>query len=101
MYSDMQAGHGGLYGLSHTVASEYLWPNRRYGGHPYVDVPKLIQRYRVQVNPHVMVYLVQVAGYEDTIAPETYERTAIIGGWSTELLRYAARFADVFNRPQQ
>ena len=45
----------------------------------YIDVPKLIAAYRAQVNPKVMVYLVQVAGYADTLMPEFYDRTFIHG----------------------
>ena len=35
---------------------------------------------RQQVNPTVMIYLVQTGGYEETIIPEFYERTYILLG---------------------
>lgn len=85
VYSDMQAGHGGLFGSTPDAYRDYVWPG---GGH-YIDVPKLIETYRREVNPQVMVYLVQVAGYGDTIVPETYRGTFILGGWGDGLLRYA------------
>jgi hypothetical protein len=36
-----------------------------------------------------MVYLVQVAGYQDTLIPEFYDRTYILGGWGDGLLKFA------------
>ena len=87
VYSDMQAGHGGLYGTG--GYSSYVWPDDRYGR--YIDVPKLINTYRSKVNPNVEVFLVQVAGYHDTIVPERYKHTHILGGWSEGILQYAQR----------
>lgn len=81
VYSDMQAGHGGLYGTS--GYDNFLW------GHRHINVPKLIAKYRQDVNKDVKVFLVQVAGYEDTIMPEQYKDTYILGGWSDAVLRYA------------
>jgi hypothetical protein len=81
VYSDMQAGHGGLYGTG--GYAEYRW------GHNHINVPKLIAKYRQEVNQDVKVFLVQVAGYEDTIMPEQYKNTYILGGWSDAVLRYA------------
>ena len=88
VYSDMQAGHGGLYGTGGYDA--YRWQNGRH-----IDVPKLIAEYRRTVNPNVHVYLVQVAGYRDTLVPEVYAKTHILGGWGDGILRYAARMAEL------
>lgn len=84
VYSDMQAGHGGLYGVNPNQYKEYNWDGGRY-----IDVPKLIAKYREKVNPNVQVYLVQVAGHQDTLVPEFYKRTYILGGWGDGLLRFA------------
>lgn len=84
--SDMQAGHGGLYGTS-GVNAEYRW-TKGYG-HPYIDVAKLVRDYRAEVNKNVNVFLIQVAGYQDTIIPEFYKRTYILGGWSEGIFRFA------------
>lgn len=87
VYSDMQAGHGGLYtDGSNAPSREFVWRNKG----TYVDVPKLISKYRATVNPNVKVFLVQIAGYEDTILPEFYKNTYILGGWSANILRFAA-----------
>lgn len=83
VYSDMQAGHGGLYG------NPGAYPEYQWNGH-YVDVPRLIAAYRAKVNPLVQVFLVQVAGYQDTIMPEFYDRSYVLGGWGEGLLRFAA-----------
>ncbi|MGB1287112.1 MAG: TROVE domain-containing protein, partial [Aggregatilineales bacterium] len=96
VYSDMQAGHGGLYGMDASTYADYQWKSR------YIDVPKLIQTYREQVNPDVMVYLVQIAGYQDTIVPEFYNRTFMLGGWSAGILRFAADMNALYGQqPQQ
>ncbi len=96
VYSDMQAGHGGLYGSDPGKYSDFIWPG--HGNH-YIDVPKLIATYRQQVNPNVLVFLVQVAGYQDTIMPEFYDKTYILGGWSDGILRFAAEMAGLNKLP--
>ena len=89
--SDMQAGHGGLYGTG-SVGSAYRWNSASFG-HPYIDVAKLVTAYRAKVNKNVNVFLIQVAGYQDTIIPEFYKRTYILGGWSEGIFRFAAQMA--------
>lgn len=84
VYSDMQAGHGGLYGTDQKEYQNFLWNNSNF-----IDVPKLINHYRETVNPEVKVFLVQVAGYQDTIIPEFYDKTYILGGWGENLLKFA------------
>lgn len=87
VYSDMQAGHGGLYGIDSASYSDYTWVKGRIDR--YIDVPKLINTYRSQVNPNVNVFLVQTAGYQDTIIPEYYNKTYMLGGWSDSVLKFA------------
>jgi hypothetical protein len=94
IYSDMQAGHGGLYGNS-GVSYPYMWTYNV--SQPYIDVPKLITRYRELVNPDVNVFCIQTAGYEDTIIPEFYKRTYIMGGWSDNVLSFAKKMIDINN----
>ncbi len=88
VYSDMQAGHGGLYGTKPSDYSGYIWDDG-HGYRKHIDVPKLIAEYRRKVNPKVNVVLCQIAGYEDTILPEFYKRTCIVGGWSEMILHFA------------
>lgn len=92
VYSDMQAGHGGLYGTanSYQVAGHNCsWGTARQGTR-YISVADLVAVYRRVVNAEVKVFLVQTAGYQDTLVPEWYDKTWILGGWSAEILRFAA-----------
>ena len=96
LYSDMQAGHGGLYGADPKLYADFAW--KRGGGSPhYLDVAKLVRAYRAKVNPKVLVFLVQIAGYQDTLIPEFYDRTFILGGWGDGLLRFAGAMARQFD----
>ncbi|MCK9279309.1 MAG: hypothetical protein M0P71_01705 [Melioribacteraceae bacterium] len=90
VYSDMQAGHGGLYGSDNSYIN-YIYPGTRN----YIDIPKLISEYRKKVNPNVKVFLVQVAGYEDTLIPEFYKNTYILGGWSENILKFAKKMEQI------
>ena len=94
VYSDMQAGHGGLYGTNERAYAEYAWHDKRH-----IDVAKLIKTYRQRVNPNVHVYLVQIAGYQDALVPEFYDKTYILGGWGDGILRFAAEMSGL--RPTQ
>lgn len=91
VYSDMQAGHGGLYGIDSSEYSKFQWNDS-----DYLDVAALVSAYRKKVNPNVMVYLVQVAGYDNTLIPEFYDRTFILGGWSDSVLRFAGAMGAVY-----
>jgi len=96
VYSDMQAGHGGLFTSPQHKPTGFVWENNsRYGGNNYVDVPALIAAYRKKVNPDVQVYLVQVAGYSDGLVPEIYDKTYILGGWSTGILKFADKVTSI------
>lgn len=92
VFSDMQAGHGGLYGTNPRAYRDWAWDD----GH-CIDVARLVAAYRRAVNPKVQVFLVQVAGYQDTLVPEFYDRTYVLGGWGEGLLRFAAEMASLTN----
>lgn len=93
IYSDMQAGHGGLYGVDKNEYKDFIFP----GSGNMIDVPKLINKYRREVNPNVMVYLVQTAGYHDVLIPEYYDRTFILGGWSQHIPEFAAQMSKIYD----
>jgi hypothetical protein len=86
----MQAGHGGLYGTNPKAYKDFRWM-----GSNHIDVPALIAEYRRTVNPDVQVFLVQIAGYQDVLVPEFYDKTYILGGWSDAVLRFAAKMIDL------
>ena len=85
IYSDMQAGHGGLYGIN---AEDYSCIGCSVNGN-YIDVNRLVQLYRQQVNPKVNVYCIQTAGYTNVLVPEYGYRTAILYGWTGRELVFA------------
>jgi hypothetical protein len=83
IYSDQQAGHGGLYGTTSQekeYGKEYAMEGRSYC--LYINVFKLIQEYRKKVNPKVNVFSIQTAGYNNILIPEMAYRTAIMYGWT-------------------
>ncbi len=83
-FSDLQAGYGQLYGRK---LDKYVFT--RTLNCSYIDVASLINEYRRKVNKNVKVFLIQTAGYHDTIMPEFYKDTYIIGGWSSGILNFA------------
>lgn len=92
IYSDQQAGHGGLYGTS-AHKSEYSRAGYEcnYG---MVNVFKLIQEYRKKVNPKVNVFSIQTAGYDNVVIPEYAYRTNIMYGWTGNEAVFAKAMID-------
>lgn len=86
VYSDMQAGHGGLYGIN---PGDYAALGCAINNGRYIDVNKLISIYREKVNPKVNVYMIQTAGYDNVLVPEYSYRTAILYGWTGKELIFA------------
>ena len=89
IYSDMQAGHGGLYGTSEGQREYQKMKFATSVGSMYIDVVKLIDWYRKEVNPKVNVYCIQTAGYDNVLVPENGYRTNILYGWTGKELVYA------------
>ncbi len=87
IYSDCQAGHGGLYGTTESC-SAYAKAGFSYH-HRYIHVAKLLDVYRQKVNPKVNVYCIQTAGYDNVLVPENSYRTAVLYGWTGAELVYA------------
>lgn len=79
IYSDMQAGHGGLYG-THSQRKQYAKDGYDVGYN--INVFKLVQDYRKKVNPKVNVFSIQTAGYDNVVIPEYAYRTNIMYGWT-------------------
>jgi len=95
IYSDMQAGHGGLYGYSETVGKSPFGYGRL--GDTHVDVLKMVQEYRMKVNPKVNVFTVQVAGYNNSVLPENLYRGAILAGWTGKEPLFAKAIIDAWD----
>lgn len=92
VYSDQQAGHGGLYGISPYDYAKYSCKAGRY-----IDVNKLIKEYRSKVNPKVNVFMVQTAGYDNVLVPEYGYRTNILYGWTGKELVFAKQMIDFWD----
>ncbi len=92
IYSDMQAGHGGLYGTESGKRAYREMGCATRGS--YIDVAKLVDIYRQRVNPKVNVFCIQTAGYNNVLVPENGYRTSILYGWTGKELVYA----DMINR---
>jgi hypothetical protein len=54
---------------------------------------KWIKRYRSEVNPNVHIFLTQVAGQQHIVTPEIYNRTYVLGGWSENVIKFAAKIS--------
>lgn len=99
IYSDQQAGHGGLYGTAEQ-AKEYEKLGFKAKGNnyeKYIDVFKLVTEYRKQVNPKVNVFSVQTAGYDNSVIPEYCYRTNILYGWTGKEVVFAKTMIDLWN----
>ena len=95
IYSDMQAGHGGLFGTS-TQAKQYKAGG--YGvNYDHINVFKLVQDYRKKVNPKVNVFTIQTAGYNNTLVPEYAYRTNIMYGWTGKEAVFADAMINQWN----
>ena len=94
IYSDMQAGHGGLFGHINTVGeSEFIHEK----GDTYVDVLAMVKKYREEVNPKLNVFSVQVAGYNNSVIPENLYRGAILSGWTGKEPVFAKSIIDAWD----
>jgi hypothetical protein len=94
IYSDMQAGHGNLYGVNKNAYAEFIHPTR---GGSYIDVLALVAKYRKTVNPKVNIFSVQVAGYDNAVLPENLYRGAILAGWTGKESIYAKAIIDTWD----
>lgn len=91
IYSDMQSGHGGLYGIDSKEYKDFVFKGN------YIDVMKLIDVYRKKVNPKLNVFSVQVAGYNNSIIPENIYRGAILYGWTGKEVLFAQKIIDFWD----
>jgi hypothetical protein len=99
IYSDQQAGHGGLYGTDSQMAA---YRNLGYACNgmwirDMINVFKLVQDYRKKVNPKVNVFSVQTAGYDNVVVPEMAYRTAILYGWTGNEASFADAYINIWD----
>ena len=104
IYSDQQAGHGGLYG---TDAQKREYREKGFacqrdsrGQGDYINVFELVLEYRRKVNPKVNVFSIQTAGYNNVCIPEYAYRTCILYGWTGKELNFARQMIDLWDGQQ-
>lgn len=98
IFSDQQAGTGGLYGINADDYRNFICKGR------FINVYALIQEYRKKVNPRVNVYSCQTAGYDNVLIPEMSYRTSFLYGWTGKEAVYADamnKFWDDFDNRQK
>lgn len=98
IFSDQQAGTGGLYGINDDDYRNFRCKGR------FINVYALIQEYRKKVNPKVNVYSCQTAGYDNVLIPEMSYRTSFLYGWTGKEAVYADamnKFWDDFDNRQK
>lgn len=97
IYSDQQAGHGGLYGTERTYPIFHQRGEGAYDRLHRMDVWAMVETYRAKVNPLVNVFSVQTAGYDNAVLPEYVERGAMLYGWTGMEGLFASRMAALWN----
>lgn len=93
-YSDMQVGHGGLYGSDRTMNSEFRISNYS----DYIEIHQCINKYRKEINSKINTYMVQTAGYNSSILPELLYRGVVLSGWTGNEVKYAYEFSKLWNQ---
>ena len=91
IYSDMQAGHGELYGSDPSEYEDYVLQDR------YINVIDLIERYRRELNDKLDVFTVQTAAYDNSLIPEFFYRGAILSGWTGNEIGFAHELMSIWN----
>lgn len=101
-YSDMQAGHGELYSKDIDIINKgFLWDNKCTKSILYIDIHKCIHKYRMEINPKFNVFMVQTAGYNDAIVPQTTYRGAIMAGWTGNEVVYADKLIKLWDEVEK
>lgn len=95
IFSDQQAGHGGLYGTSKDKSEYSKDFDCKYG---YINVYKLILEYRKKVNSKVNCFSVQTSGYDNCLVPQYSYRTAMLTGWSGKESLFADEYIKQWNK---
>ena len=94
IYSDMQAGHGELYGTS---AQQQEYRNAGCSCGMYINVFQCLLNYRRQVNKNVNMFSVQTAGYNNSVLPEYAYRTSMMSGWTGKEALFAKMLIDIWD----
>jgi hypothetical protein len=99
IYSDMQAGTGGLY-VNYSEMGNLKRMNAvaNDAAGTHIDVLKLVDIYRKTVYPKVNIFSVQVAGYDNSILPDILYRGAILSGWTGKEVILAHQMIELWDQ---
>jgi len=90
IYSDQQAGLGGLYGTdAHMKEYTKLGYGHGVSYQPHINVYKILLDYRRKVNNNVNVISTQTAGYNNNVLPQMARRCFCISGWTGKEVLFA------------
>ena len=92
IYSDMQAGYSGLYGINRGEPVEFVKAHgiQNYlGRKEMINVVQLVEIYRREVFSKCNVFCVQTAGYNNNVLPQIMYRVGILTGWTGKESVYA------------
>ena len=95
----MQVGHGELYGIDTEIETNgWLWDSKcNVTETIYINVYALFEKYRKTIHPKINTFLVQTAGYTDSILPESIYRGAIMSGWTGNEVLYAKEYIKLWD----
>ena len=98
IYSDMQAGTGGLYAHGGCLQALKSYNALLPGSGMFIDVLSLVKYYRETVHPKTNVFSVQVAGYDNSVLPDILYRGAILSGWTGKEIKLAYEMTELWDR---
>jgi hypothetical protein len=101
IYSDMQAGTGGLFVDGQNQAKLKQMGAAIQNSETYVDVLRLVEIYRKHNNPKTNLFSVQVAGYDNSILPDILYRGAILSGWTGKEAKLAYEMNALWDSVEQ
>ena len=101
IYSDMQAGTGGLYVDAQNYGKLKQMGAAIQNSETYVDVLRLVEIYRKHNNPKTNLFSVQVAGYDNSILPDILYRGAILSGWTGKEAKLAFEMNAIWDSVEQ
>jgi len=102
-YSDMQVGHGELYGNEPEIEKgQWNWASKPASArNVYINVHSLVNEYRKTINPRLNTFMVQTAGYVDSALPESTYRGAVLSGWTGNEVIYAKEITKLWDEMEK
>ena len=97
VYSDQQAGFGGLYTSENSNRYKEFSKYLSKGYNKYFNFFAICNAYREKVNKKLNMFSIQTAGYDNMIVPAMAYRTAILSGWTGKEALFAYNYTKQWN----